>query len=116
MDLIDRQAAIDALKEKVFHNLSDEFFGAMQVLSELPSAQSNKQWISVTEPPKNSRQVLVYAMSTHYSIAQYKSIRKGVNDYQMMWVTSDAFNVPYEIKNVLAWCELSEYRAEKGDE
>ena len=38
-DLISRQAAIDALKEKVFHNLSDEFYGAMQVLDELPSAE-----------------------------------------------------------------------------
>lgn len=38
-DCISRQAAIDALKEKVFHNLSDEFYGAMQVLDELPSAQ-----------------------------------------------------------------------------
>ena len=38
-DLISRQAAIDALKEKVFHNLTDEFYGAMQVLNELPSAQ-----------------------------------------------------------------------------
>ena len=39
IDTISRQAAIDALKEKVFHNLSDEFYGAMQVLDELPSAQ-----------------------------------------------------------------------------
>ena len=39
-DLISRQQAIDALKEKVFHNLSDEFYGAMQVLDELPSAQT----------------------------------------------------------------------------
>lgn len=38
-DLIGRQQAIDALKEKVFHNLSDEFYGAMQVLDELPSVQ-----------------------------------------------------------------------------
>ena len=38
-DCISRQQAIDALKEKVFHNLSDEFYGAMQVLDELPSAQ-----------------------------------------------------------------------------
>ena len=28
----------DALQEKVFHNLTDEFYGAMQVLDELPSA------------------------------------------------------------------------------
>ena len=38
-DLIGRRQAIDALKEKVFHNLSDEFYGAMQVLDELPSVQ-----------------------------------------------------------------------------
>lgn len=37
--LISEQAAIDALKEKVFSNLTDEFYGAMQVLDELPSAQ-----------------------------------------------------------------------------
>ena len=41
MRLIDADAAIDALKEKVFHNLSDEFYGAMQVLDELPSVQPN---------------------------------------------------------------------------
>ena len=47
-DTISRQAAIDALKEKVFHNLSDEFYGAMQVLDELPSAQPERKtghWI-----------------------------------------------------------------------
>ena len=47
-DLISRQAAIDALKEKVFHNLSDEFYGAMQVLDELPSVQPERKtghWI-----------------------------------------------------------------------
>ena len=38
-DCISRAQAIDALKEKVFHNLSDEFYGAMQVLDELPSVQ-----------------------------------------------------------------------------
>lgn len=35
-DLISRQAAVKALQDKVFHNLSDEFYGAMQVLDELP--------------------------------------------------------------------------------
>ena len=37
-DTISRQAAIDALKEKVFSNLTDEFSGAMQVLDELEPA------------------------------------------------------------------------------
>lgn len=35
---IRREDAIDALQEKVFHNLTDEFYGAMQVIDELPSA------------------------------------------------------------------------------
>ena len=39
----------DALKEKVFHNLSDEFYGAMQVLDELPSAQPEQRWIPCSE-------------------------------------------------------------------
>ena len=49
-DLISRQDAIDALQEKVFHDLSDEFYGAMQVLDELPSAQPERKkgrWIPV---------------------------------------------------------------------
>ena len=45
-DLISRQAAIDALKEKVFHNLSDEFYGTMQVLEDLPSAQPTIDTVS----------------------------------------------------------------------
>ena len=50
-DIISRQQAIDALKEKVFHNLSDEFYGAMQVLDELPSVQPERKtgrWIPTT--------------------------------------------------------------------
>ena len=30
--------AKDTLQEKVFHNLTDEFYGAMQVIDELPPA------------------------------------------------------------------------------
>ena len=37
-DYISREDAKDALQEKVFHNLTDEFYGAMQVLDELPPA------------------------------------------------------------------------------
>lgn len=37
-DYIRREDAKDALQEKVFHNLTDEFYGAMQVLDELPPA------------------------------------------------------------------------------
>ena len=47
-DTISRQQAIDELKEKVFRNLTDEFYGAMQILDELPSAQPERKtghWI-----------------------------------------------------------------------
>jgi len=37
-DYISKQDAKDALQEKVFHNLTDEFYGAMQVLDELEPA------------------------------------------------------------------------------
>ena len=37
-DYISRDDAKDALQEKVFHNLTDEFYGAMRVLDELEPA------------------------------------------------------------------------------
>jgi DNA-directed RNA polymerase subunit RPC12/RpoP len=37
-DYIRREDTKDALQEKVFHNLTDEFYGAMQVLDELEPA------------------------------------------------------------------------------
>ena len=37
-EYIRREDAKDALQEKVFHNLTDEFYGAMQVLDELELA------------------------------------------------------------------------------
>ena len=37
-EYIRKADAKDALQEKVFHNLTDEFYGAMQAIDELPSA------------------------------------------------------------------------------
>lgn len=48
-DYISRQDAKDALQEKVFHDLTDEFYGAMQVLDELEPADVapvvHSEWI-----------------------------------------------------------------------
>ena len=44
-DNISRKAAEDAIAEKVFHDLTDEFYGVMQVLDELPSTYRKGQWI-----------------------------------------------------------------------
>ena len=45
-DLISRQDAKRELQEKVFRNLTGEFYGTMQVLDELPSAERNGHWES----------------------------------------------------------------------
>ena len=37
-DYISREDAVDELQVKVFHNLTDEYYGTMQVLTELPAA------------------------------------------------------------------------------
>ena len=37
-EYIRKQDAKGALQEKVFHNLTDEFYGAMQAIDELPPA------------------------------------------------------------------------------
>lgn len=41
-EYIRKQDVKDALQEKVFHNLTDEFYGAMQVLDELEPADVAK--------------------------------------------------------------------------
>ncbi len=61
-DLISRQAAIDTLKEKVFHNLTDEFYGVMQVLDELPSAQPEPV-NSLTKSDMISKQKVRYKLT-----------------------------------------------------
>ena len=37
-DYISREDAVDELQVKVFHNLTDEYYGTMRVLDELPAA------------------------------------------------------------------------------
>lgn len=37
-DYIRREDAVDELQVKVFHDLTDEYYGTMQVLTELPAA------------------------------------------------------------------------------
>lgn len=37
-DYISREDAVDELQVKVFHNLTDEYYCTMQVLTELPAA------------------------------------------------------------------------------
>ena len=45
-DYISREDAVDELQVKVFHNLTDEYYGTMQVLTELPTCRccSGETW------------------------------------------------------------------------
>lgn len=107
-DLIERQAAIDAVIKRDANCGIDN----AEVLKNLPSAQ---QWIPCSERlPENGRQVLVYAISTHFALAKYDEMLEADGSYKKQWVTFDAWKPFYTVKNVIAWCELSEpYRGEE---
>ena len=94
------------------------FSNVAKELAKLPSAQPESQWIPCSERlPERPEQMLVYAINTHFSIAKYKEVRKGVNDYIYTWVTDNAFDVPHEVKNVIAWMPLPEpYKAERRED
>lgn len=71
--------------------------------------QPEPHWIPVTERlPENGRQVLVYARSVHYALAKYDEMREADGTYKKQWVTFDAWKPFYSIKEVIAWCEVSE--------
>lgn len=77
-------------------------------------ALEEPQWISCSERlPKDGRQVLVYARSTHYALAKYDEMREADGTYKKQWVTFDAWKPFYTIKEVLAWIPLPE--AWRGD-
>ena len=73
-EYIRKQDAKDALQEKVFHNLTDEFYGAMQVLDELepayvvPYSIAPDGTVTITVPKgtyKKIKRVLVEEDGTH---------------------------------------------------
>ena len=90
---------------------------AMNVLRDLPSAQSEQQWVPCSERlPENGRQVLVFARSVHFALAKYDEMREADGTYKMQWVTFDAWKPFYKIKDVIAWMPLPEYYQEKDGE
>lgn len=72
-DYIHKQDAKDALQEKVFHNLTDEFYRAMQVLDELESADVvqvvHSRWIKTedgAECEKCGREAVYQIVDDHW--------------------------------------------------
>lgn len=105
-DLINRQDAINGLYN--INPSEDMLFvdAIVDMLENLPE-KSEQKWISVTEAlPKDGRQVLVYAQSTHFALAKYDEMREADGKYRKQWVTFDAWTPFYTIKNVLAWMPL----------
>ena len=98
-DTISRQQAIDALKEKVFHNLSDEFYGAMQVLDELPSVQPEQRWIPCSERLPEEGEVVLTQAKFKDDVKMAVSSRIDYN-YWTGWGTRDI--------NIIAWMPLPE--------
>ena len=99
-DLIERQAAIDAL---------DCINGVEEVLRALPAVQPEPQWIPCSERlPKDRRQVLVYARNVHYALAKYDEMREADGTYKKQWVTFDAWKPYHTIKDVIKWMPLPE--------
>lgn len=74
---------------------------------------SNSEWIFVDKQgcPNNSRQVLAYAMGSHFVLAKYDEMRHSDGTYKKEWVTFDAWKPMYPIKNVIAWRDLPEFPA-----
>ena len=121
-DTISRQAAIDALgdepevwtgKDEYAQGLNNQWHYDRNAIKAVPSAEP--QWIPCSERlPDKPIQVLVYAMNSHFSIAQYREMRTATSEYEMAWVTSSAYDNPDKITNVIAWMPLPEpYKEEQ---
>lgn len=77
--------------------------------SGIPSAELERKWIPVTDRlPKDNRQVLVYAQSTHFALAKYDEMMEPNGEWKKQWVTFDAWKPYYTIENVIAWMPLPE--------
>lgn len=113
-DLINRQAAVRTSLEFIVEYLGGSFDEDFQKklieqMDALPSAQPERKWVLCSERlPENGRQVLVYAISTHFVLAKYDEMREADGSYIKQWVTFDAWKPFYRVKDVIAWMELPE--------
>lgn len=113
--MIDENKLIDDLQEKVFHNATDEFYGAMQCIDEQPQLN---QWHVVADgdlPEEGG-----YYLVTYHSWSDGEYLPKYDNTYvrRLHYQNCDSFigwNYPKCLddkaekdshKEVIAWMEL----------
>ena len=79
-EYIRKADAKDALQEKVFHNLTDEFYGAMQVIDELKPADVvqvvHSRWIKTAdgaECEKCGREAVYQIIDDHWQYEPFCS-------------------------------------------
>lgn len=89
--------------------IAENIVESAESIESTPSAEPERRWIPVTDRlPKDNRQVLVYAQSTHFALAKHDEMREADGKYRKQWVTFDAWKPFYTIENVLAWMPLPE--------
>ena len=82
-EYIRKQDVKDALQEKVFHNLTDEFYGAMQVLDELEPADviSKADMITLLEETEKdiTKSMTRHSAAWMFNNALFGIIKRKVN-------------------------------------
>lgn len=103
MDLIERQATIDAFIKYVadgYAESPDDFEGYMSIIRDMPSAQPEPQWIPCEDVlPHPGARVIVWARHTRLGVETSDILRYHGEKYG--WENKD-------ICTVIAWLPLPE--------
>lgn len=124
-DLIERQAAIDALAEKLYHNV-DDYRTAVFVIGNLPSVQPEQRWIPCSERLPEEYGEYQITWTTSYASkklfigdAEYEITGEwdSENDrFKGEWLLHDYMEYYQNVK-VIAWMPLPEpYKGERRED
>jgi len=100
-DIIYREDAINIMQDKVFRNSTDEFWGAVQALSELPSVERTR-WIPVSERLPKEKEIVILCTNTEHVTCGYYN---GREFYSANTTMHDAWTWK---PDVVAWMPLPE--------
>lgn len=112
-DLIDRQAAIDALHMHLMYRMGTDSNKKRldEWINNLPSAQPEQRWIPVTErPPENDNEVLITVWDAEDDYVEvYKGFYQG-HEWWTQWChgCSKIKDEPCGENIVIAWMPLPE--------